>query len=180
MAKRGPKCKYEDSVKPYLERIPKWRRQGLTEKQIAKKLKIAYSSLSTFKNNFPELAEALREGKEELIENLEGSLYKRALGYEIEETKETVDVEQKGYVKDKQGNFVKDKEDNLIPDIKSKKVKKEKIKKHIPADTGAICFALKNLSSDKWKDKSELKHSGDKENPVEVVQVYIPDNKRQS
>ncbi len=77
-AKAGRKPIYDECVKPYLDRIPKWRKQGLTEKQIAKdKLRIGYSTLQNFKNDYPELAKALKEGKEELIENLEESLYKK-------------------------------------------------------------------------------------------------------
>ena len=123
--KAGRKTKYDTNVKPYLNRIPKWRRQGMTEEQICKKLDVV------------ELMEALKKGKEELIEELEDSLYKRALGYEYEEIKEFIEIDEKG----------------------NSKVKREIYKKSMHPDVGAIAFALKNLDKDNWKDnphKAEL------------------------
>ena len=68
-----------------MDRIPSWRKQGLTEEQIAQKLGIAYSTLNLYKDSHLALSEALKKGKEELIEELEDSLYKKAMGYEFEE-----------------------------------------------------------------------------------------------
>ena len=62
--KRGRKSKYDTHVKPYLDRIPKWRRNGMTEAQIAKKLGIAMSSFSLYKLKHPEFSEVLKNSKE--------------------------------------------------------------------------------------------------------------------
>ena len=128
--KVGRKTKYDTNVRPYLDRIPKWRRQGMTEEQICKKLDVAVSTFSVYKNKYMELMEALKKGKEELIEELQDSLYKRALGYEYEEIKEFIEKDEKG----------------------NSKVKREIYKRVMHPDVGAIAFALKNLDKDNWKD----------------------------
>jgi transcriptional regulator with XRE-family HTH domain len=136
-SKRGRASKWETHVLPNLDRIPKWRRQGMTEEQICKKLDVSVSTFNVYKNKYVELMEALKKGKEELIEELQDSLYKRALGYEYEEIKEFIEKDEKG----------------------NSKVKREIYKKIMHPDVGAIAFALKNLDKDNWKDnphKAEL------------------------
>lgn len=133
------KPKYYDQVKPYLDRLPAWRKQGMTEKQIAKRLGIAYSTLNLYKVEHLELSEALKKGREELIEELETSLYRKAMGFQYEETEEY--IEQKG--------------DKIS--LKRKKV----LKKNALPDTGALAFALKNLDPDRWRDKRETEISGE-------------------
>lgn len=131
--KAGRKDRYETHVKPNLDRIPAWRKQGLTEQQVAKRMDVAVSTLNVYKNQHPELVEALKKGREELVEELETSLYKKAMGFEYEEEKKIIEKDING--KDK------------------KKV--EKTTKLSLPDTGALAFALKNLAPDKWKDRRE-------------------------
>jgi transcriptional regulator with XRE-family HTH domain len=141
----GRKSKYKSHVEPYLERIPKWRKDGLTEEQVAKRLGIAYSSLKQYKNQYSALMAALKEGENELIEQLEESLYKRAMGYEYEETEIIVS---------KDGN---------------KPTKVKKVKKYLAPDTTALIFALTNLKKEKWRrnankeelDKEKFEHEKD-------------------
>ncbi len=128
--KRGRKSKYDTHVKPYLNRIPKWRRNGMTEAQIAKKLGIAMSSFSLYKLKHSEFSETLKNSKEELIENLEDSLFKRAMGYQYEETK----IEREG------GVVVR-----TVINIKE-----------LPPDVGALIFALKNLAPNKWRNDDRV------------------------
>lgn len=115
---------------PNLDRIPKWRRDGLTEEQVAKKLGIAYSTFKVYKEKHSALSAALKKGKEELVEELEDSLYKRAMGFEYEETKEEY-------------------ESGIL-------VKKTLTRKFIAPDVGALVFALKNLRPDKWKNEDRV------------------------
>lgn len=135
--KRGVK-KYESHVVPYLEKIPKWRRDGMTEEQIAKKLNISYATLNNYKLEHLELIEALKEGKEELIEKLEGALFKKALGFTIDEVETITEVE---------GNNV----DGKISNGKKIKQKSRKTTRTFAPDTNALIFALTNLKNDKWK-----------------------------
>lgn len=139
MKKRaGRKNKYETHVRPYLERIPKWRRQGMTEEQIANKLGIAVSTLNVYKNQHSELIDALKKGRAELVEELEDSLYQRAMGFDY--------TEEKIYME-------------LDGDGRERKRQEKTTKKALP-DTGALAFALKNLAPDRWKDRQSLEHTG--------------------
>lgn len=126
--------KYYSHVRPELKRIPAWRRQGLTERQVAKKLHIAYSTLNKYKLEHSELAEALKRGKEELVEELETSIYKKAMGYEYEEVETTIE---------KRGN--------------TSFTRQKKYSRKAQPDTGALCFVLKNLAPDRWRDRPEEK-----------------------
>ena len=131
MGKAGRKNKYETHVKPYIDKIKMWKRDGYHEEQIAKMLGVAVSTFNLYKKSHSELSDTLKTGKEDLIADLEKTLYQKAKGVEYEEVK-TV-IEKDGQGKDK------------------KKI--EKTKKWIPPDTTALIFTLKNLRPDKWRDQ---------------------------
>jgi hypothetical protein len=131
------KSKYESHVKPYLDRIPVWRRQGMTELQIAEKLDISHESFYLYKRKYTEFSDSLKTGKAELIEKLEETLYTRAMGKEYEETKTYIEKDEKG----------------------KEKKKIEKTKKMLHSDA-CLIFALKNLDKSKWRDKQDIEHSG--------------------
>lgn len=128
--KNGRKSKYETHVMPNLERIPKWRRDGMTEEWVAKKCGVAYSTLKEYINKYSALSVAIKKGRENLVEELEDSLYKRAMGFSFEEIKEEYE-----------SNFL---------------TKKTKTIKFVAPDTGALIFALKNLRGDKWKNHDSI------------------------
>ena len=132
MARRGPKSKYVTHVIPFLDVIPSWRKKGYTEKQIAQKLGVAYSTLSIYKNSYSELSVALKIGKDFLISDLENSLYRTALGFAYTESKTVIE---------------KDGHDKI------QKTKTEITEKTALPNVGAICFALKNLATYEWRDK---------------------------
>lgn len=159
MSKPKRKTKWDTHVQPNLNRIPKWRRDGLTEKQVAQKLGVAYSTLRVYRDQYSALAAALEKGKEELIEELEDSLYKRAKGYEYEEVKTHIS-------KDRDGN---------------QKTRIEKTTKHMPPDTGALAFALKNLAPEKWKDRRQIEHEGElevkKDDKTKAIEEQIKTDK---
>lgn len=134
MNKTGRKSKYETHVLPNLDRVPKLKRQGYHDEQLAKHFGVAYSTFKEYIKLYPDLKAALKKGKEELIEDLEDTLYRKALG------KCTVKEVKKYIEKDKTGK---------------EKTKIEEIVKEIPPDTGALIFSLKNLAPDKWKDAHE-------------------------
>ena len=124
----GRKNKYETHVKPYLEDIAQWYEE-LDEKQIAEKLGVAVSSFENYKNKYPELKEALKKGKQNLVGELKASLRKKAKGYTYEETKTS------------------------IRDENGKKVQTvEKYKRYAHPDTGAIHLLLKNLDPEWTND----------------------------
>lgn len=120
----GRKNKYETHVKPNLNQIQEWY-EDLDEKQIADKLGIAVSSWENYKKKYPELREALKKGKQNLVGELKASLKKKAKGFYYEETKTCI--------KEEGGKQVK-----VV----------EKYKKYAQPDTGAIHLLLKNLDPD--------------------------------
>ena len=130
----GRKGRYETHVLPYLNEIKAWY-EDLDEKTIAtKKLGIAISTWEKYKQEHPELREALLEGKQNLILELKASMKKKARGYYYEETRTTERIEN------------------------GKKIKETvQTKKYAQPDTGAIHLLLKNLDPN-WKndDKSTL------------------------
>lgn len=131
----GRKSKYERCVKPYLDDITKWTEE-YNEGEIAAKLKIAPETFSRYKTLFPELAEAVNNGKNNLVKELKNTLKKKARGFHYEETKIT-----------KIHN----------PDDESDQEWIEKIEvnqKYAQPDTGAIHLLLKNLDPD-WRNDDE-------------------------
>lgn len=117
------------NVKDKLGLIEKWARDGLTERQIAKNLGVAMSTLSEYKHQHPELVESLKRGKEPFIAELENALAKRALGFEH--------IEEKTYIKIENGKEIK---------------YKEEIKRYYPPDVAACSILLKNKDRGNWAD----------------------------
>ena len=128
--------KYQQWLEPEgLTLLEGWARDGLTDAQIAGNIGINTSTLYDWKNKFPKISEALKKGKEVVDIQVENALLKRALGYEFQETR----VEKS----DKDGTKI------------------IQILKHIPADTTAQIFWLKNRRPDKWRDKPEIPGDSD-------------------
>ena len=128
--------KYQQWLEPEgLTLLEGWARDGLTDEQIAGNIGINTSTLYDWKNKFSEISEALKKGKEVVDIQVENALLKRALGYEFQETR----VEKS----DKDGT-------KIIQTLK-----------HIPADTTAQIFWLKNRRPDKWRDKPEIPGDSD-------------------
>lgn len=82
--------RYEEQVKPYLEQIKEWTRNGATNDEIATALGVGRSTFYRYLKSETELKEAIKEGRQNIIFNIRAALLKRALGYEYEETKTTV------------------------------------------------------------------------------------------
>lgn len=107
-----------------------WARDGLTDEQIAKNIGINRTTLYDWKKKEINIADALKKGKEVVDFEVENALLKRALGYKI--------IIQ---------------EDKLDKDGCVHTLEREV---HIPADTTAQIFWLKNRQSKKWRDKVEI------------------------
>lgn len=87
--KTGRKSKYDERVKPYLKDIQKWMDEGMTDKDIAKTLGIAYSTYREYKKIYPALSALVKDVNRERVIKIKDSLYKRAVGYNWSETKVT-------------------------------------------------------------------------------------------
>lgn len=125
---------YETNVQPKLKEIEAWCRDGLDMKQISKKLDINISTLYKYKNNYRELEEALKRGREVADIEVENSLYKRAMGFNIHEVRKEVDSDGK--------------------------VKTVVTTKEVVPDTTAIIFWLKNRKPAVWRDRKQIENTG--------------------
>ncbi len=75
-------------LKDKLELIAKLVSKGYTNENIAKSLGISGKTLQKLKNKHVEFASAFNKGESELKETLLNSIYKKAIGYEYEETQQ--------------------------------------------------------------------------------------------
>ncbi len=105
-------------------------RDGLTQQQIADNLGISIDTLIENKKKYSEFNNALKKGKEVIDFEVENALLKKALGYTITIKEEKLDKD--GFVH------------TLEKDV------------HIPPDTTAQIFWLKNRQVKKWRDKVEI------------------------
>lgn len=135
------KGKYEDWLTPDgLMLLEAWARDGLTEAQIAHNCGCASSTLREWKNKFAAISAALKKGKEVVDIEVENALFKKAMGYTVS-VKKTFKVRKIDY--DAMGRKVCEREE-LVSGYDEV---------HIPADTTAQIFWLKNRRRDVWKDR---------------------------
>lgn len=128
----GDNAKYHEwRTEEKLMLIKCWARDGLAEVDIAANMGIAQATLIRWKSLFPEIAEAIREGKEIVDYKVENALLKRCLGYEYEEVKTIISGKP-----DKDGN---------------RQMRIEKTKKQMAPDVTAIAIWLNNRKPDQWK-----------------------------
>jgi len=146
----GRKGKYEEWLtEDGLTRLTGWARDGLTEPQICQNMGIGISTLTEWKTKFPAIAASIKKGREPVDIQVENALLRRALGYDYEET--ITEVEDLG------GGRTK------------KHVRK--VTKHVPADTTAQIFWLKNRKPKQWREKMEAEVNVDVEDLSPLVEL---------
>ena len=120
--------KYQQWLEPDgLLLLEGWARDGLTDEQIAHNIWISRGTLYDWKKAYPDISNALKRGKDVVDIEVENALLKRAMGYDYVE--ERVEVNGNG------------------------KRKVTQTTKHVPGDTTAQIFWLKNRRADRWRDK---------------------------
>jgi hypothetical protein len=117
--------------------IAGWARDGLSEKQIATNLSVAYSTFRTYKEKYSALSVALKENEEIADIEVENALHENATGK---------------YVKEKKAFKVKE----TYYDNEGRKCEKEKVvvvevETYIKPDTLAQAIWLNNRRPEKWK-----------------------------
>lgn len=131
--KPGRKPIYDEWLtKEGLILIQGWKRNGLTNQQISKNIGISITTLCEWQNRFPEIAEALKKGREVVDQEVENALYKSAMGFEYDEI-----------------IYEKDKETGEM--IEVKRIRKTQL----PSNTAQI-FWLKNRRSKEWREKQQV------------------------
>lgn len=127
-----------------LLRIQGWARDGLTDKDIAKNMRIGYTSIREWKKRFPQIAEALKQGKDAADRVVENALYKSACGYTMK-IRKPVKVKLVDYDPET---------GKKIREAETWQAVEEEI--HVPAQVTAQIFWLKNRKPDKWHEKNDL------------------------
>jgi hypothetical protein len=120
-----------DYREEFCEEARKLCENGATDVEVADGLEISVATLYRWKGKFPQFCEALKAGKSIADERVERSLYHKAIGY-------TFDSEK---VFQFQGSIVR-----------------AATREHVPPDTTAAIFWLKNRRAEQWRDKTEVHH----------------------
>jgi hypothetical protein len=130
------KSKYESNVEPNLYLVECWARDGLTDKQIAEKLRISLATFYDYRLQHTEFLGSLKKGKEVIDYEVENALLKRAKGYTYDET--TQEPNDSGVL--------------VVTKIVTKQV--------VP-DTVAQIYWLNNRKPDKWRNKPKDESKAD-------------------
>lgn len=146
------KGKYEKWLTPEgLLLIEGWKRDGLSDEQVARNIGINPDTLYTWKARFPEISEALKKGREVVIREVENALVKRARGFSYtEETKERK-------YNNRTGEF--------------ELVVTKSVQKTVPPDVGAIAFYLKNVDPEHWRDKQNIELSSQQDDMAKMDDI---------
>jgi len=129
MAKKiGRPSKYNEYVHDIILNLY---RAGKTDEDIAGYVGVTARTVMAWRQNKPEFLQAVRESKVSANAMVEKSLFQKAMGYTIKETK-------------------------VFFDAKSGEVVEHIVDKHIPPDNTAMIWWLKNRAPDLWRDKIEI------------------------
>lgn len=135
--------KYDTHVKPRLDEVEAWIRDGLTNKEVAKKLRVSEDSLYTYQKKYPELKDILRKTKD-YVDQVEmvGAYKRRAMGYTI------VTTRQKYRYRHRMDGTV----EKILENEEVKEV-------HVPGDARAMENWLRHRLKDQWGDIAEIDNS---------------------
>jgi hypothetical protein len=109
-------------------------RLGATDLEVADTLGIAVNTLYSWKAHHKEFSDALKNAKDSADDRVERSLYQRAVGYTFESEKIAI---------------------NSAGDIT-----RAPYREHVPPETGACAFWLKNRRKEHWRDRHEVEVGG--------------------
>lgn len=115
----------------FVEQAGKLCRLGATDEEIADFFRIDRATLYRWKHDQQEFCDALKAGKEAADNRVETSLYHKAVGYTYDAVKIFMPANASAPV--------------YAP-----------YREHVPPDTTAGIFWLKNRKPDEWRDKQEI------------------------
>ena len=129
----GRPNKYDSHIKPHLQQIAEWKKNGATDEQVCEQLGVSLSVFYAAKVKYSEFSEVLKNSRENFIADLRGELARLAFKHKLE----TVKVYSKT---DESGQTV---------------TYKEKTSKEVDGDIAAIHLLLKNLDKENWADNPQ-------------------------
>lgn len=159
------KSKYETHVLPYLDKITEWAEAGVTAKDIAANLHIAYSTFRKYLDEGQEgderyaaLSAAFAQACEVPDEQVENALFKSCLGYNAQIVKhyklKTVEYDPET--------------GKRIREVETLVGARDEV--HVPANTAAQMFWLANRRPDRWKYKPQ-ETDDDKDSERGVIMI---------
>ncbi len=110
---------------------------GAIDKDLADAFDVSTQTINSWKHEFPEFLESIKNGKENADAFVAESLFKRATGYSHED----VDIRAVA-----------------LGNNQGSEIVKTTIIKHYPPDTVAAIFWLKNRRPKNWREKLEVLH----------------------
>ena len=147
--------KNEEIIYGSLQSIEEWAIAGISEKEMAEMLGMAYSTFREQKKRIPALSALLKkcadfrkQEEKKQVEPVEPSLFKRCMGY-IAKLNEHIKVKQN--VLDEHGEILTV-GGKIVTEEKLVEVEEEQ---HVPADVTAIKFLLLNKAKKDWKNDPE-------------------------
>ena len=129
-SKGGRRSKYQPGFAKQTEKLCKL---GATDQEIADFFEVRVSTIGNWKNDYPEFLEALKTGKAEPDERVTRSLYHKAIGYSYDAVK------------------------IFMPAGATEPVYAP-YREHVPPDTTACIFWLKNRRQQEWRDVHKHEH----------------------
>lgn len=117
----------------YVEQAQKLCQLGATDVELADFFKVSINTIANWQRHHADFLGAIKAGKDIADDRTERSLYHRANGYTYESEK----------VFQFQGEIVR-----------------AETREHVPPDTTACIFWLKNRRPEQWRDKQDHNHSG--------------------
>ncbi|MEG2000837.1 MAG: hypothetical protein RR053_05545 [Evtepia sp.] len=158
------KSKYETNVMPHIQKISGWVQKGATAKEIAGKLKVAYSTFRNYLDagekgdeRYMALSAAFAQACEEPDNAVEAALYKKCLGYNAKIIK---------HYKLKRTEYDSN-TGRRVSDVEELVAAEDEV--HVSADTTAQMFWLTNRKATNWRYKPEPAAGDDDEGSGVVV-----------
>lgn len=108
---------------------------GATDADLADFFKCDIRTIYRWMVTFPEFCHAVKDAKANLDARVERSLYQRAMGYTFDAVK-------------------------ILMPKGAQEPLYAPYREHVPPDTTAMIFWLKNRQKERWRDKTETEHSG--------------------
>jgi len=131
----------------YVEQAQKLCKLGATDAELSDFFKVSIVTIWSWQRRYPEFLNALKMGKEEADNRVVRSLYHKAIGY-------TFDSEK---VFQFQGAIVR-----------------TETREHVPPDTTAGIFWLKNRRPTEWREKAEtLSIAGPNGEAISSIEVHF-------
>lgn len=129
----------EDIIQDNLKSIESMAESGCTDKEIAEKLEISYSTFKRYKSSNKALKDLMAQCKDKKNEAVEKALFDNAIGYEYEE-EIPIKIKEEVMADDEQTVLVKE------------RVVVKKVKKYSKPDLNAQKYWLNNQKKTKWAD----------------------------